>query len=91
MFSNLYRYFTIEIITEKYIGSRSVSDTTAKFEEYLFTPKIYFRKLTCDLSVILILYINGNNKFSSFLQAFMLVLKTPQISESNGRMDVNLF
>ena len=34
MFSNLYRYFTIEIITEKYIGSRPVSDITAKFEEY---------------------------------------------------------
>ena len=68
MFSNLYRYFTIEIITEKYIGSRSVADITAKSEEYLFTPKIYFRKLSCDLSVILSLYINGNKKLSSFLK-----------------------
>ena len=37
------------MLTEKCIGSRPVSDKTAKFEEYLFTPKVYFKKLTCDL------------------------------------------
>ena len=52
LFSNLYKYFTIDIIIEKYIGKRPVSERTSKFEECLFAPKIYFKNLICDLSAI---------------------------------------
>ena len=80
------KYFTVEMITEKCIGSRPVFDKTAKFEEYLFTPKVYFKKLTCDLSAKLFLYIDGNKKVSSFFQAFELVLKTSQISDPYNKI-----
>ena len=74
------------MIAEKCIGSRPVSDKTAKFEEYLFTPLVHFKKLTCDLSAKLFLYIGGNKKVSSFLQAFELVLKTPQILDPYNKI-----
>ena len=55
----------MDIIIDKSIGSQPVSEYTAKFEEYLFTPKIYFKKLTCDLSAKLFLYMSWNRKVSS--------------------------
>ena len=47
---------------------------------------MYFKKLICDLSTILFLYILENLKLSSFLQALELVLKIPQISEPYNKI-----
>ena len=67
--------------TEKYIGKRPVSERTAKFEEGLFTPKMYLKYLICDLSAIVFLYISSNKNALFFLHAALLVLNIPQISE----------
>ena len=81
-FSNLHKCFTIEKIMAKCIGKRPVSDRTAEFEEYLFTPKMYFKYLIWDLSATLLLHISSDENALSFLQATQLifVLKTTHIS-----------
>ena len=89
VFSSLCRYLTIESVIEKYIGNRPVSERTARFEVFLFTPKIYFKYFKWNLSAILYLYISSNIKQPVFLHAPLFVLKVPQISDPYSTIGFN--
>ena len=69
------------MIIEKYIGYRPVSERTAKLEELLFTPKIYFKYLT-SVAIHLRYCISSNKNTLRFLHAALYVLNNPQISET---------
>ena len=71
--------------TEKYIGT-TVSERTAKFEERLFTPKMYFKCLNCDLSAIVLVYISSNKNALFFLHAAQLVLNIHQNFEFQNQI-----
>ena len=82
------KYFTIERMIEKYIGKRPVLDRSAKLEEYLFNPKMYFKYLVCDFSAILLFYMFSYENVLSVLQAALFVLKHSHISDPYTTMDL---
>ena len=51
-FSNICKYFIIDIMIEKKGGYLPVSDKTAIFEACLLASNMYLRNLICDLSAM---------------------------------------